>query len=78
MSTFEKVQAALASQLNIKKERITPETVIKKDLGADSLDLVEILMAFEDEYKINFDEESIERMQTVADVVKIIDELGIK
>ncbi len=73
MNTFEKVACMLAEKCNVAKEKITPESEIVKDLGADSLDVVEMLMDLESEFGIEIDEESANGLKTVQDVVNIID-----
>ena len=70
---FEKIQELLAQQLNIDKEKITENSEIIKDLGADSLDIVEMLMALEDKFGIEVSEEEAVNLKTVGDIVKVID-----
>jgi acyl carrier protein len=62
----------VASQLGGNKEQITRETSFINDLGADSLDTVELVMEFEDEFEINIPDEDAEKIQTVGDAVKYI------
>ncbi len=69
---FEKIAGILAEQLEIDVETITPETRITEDLNADSLDVVEMLMAVEDEFEVHIPDEEIENMKTVGDVVDYI------
>lgn len=69
---FEKVAEILAEQLDADKETITAETRIAEDLNADSLDVVELLMAIEDEFEIEIPDEDIETMKTVGDVAEYI------
>lgn len=71
--TFEKVQKLLAEQLNIAPEKITAESRVIDDLGADSLDVVEMLMVLEDEFNITVNDEESVNMKTVGDIVKLID-----
>ncbi len=66
---FEKVVAMLSEQLNVAADKIKPESKIAEDLGADSLDRVELLMALEDEYGITIPEEDVDNLSTVQDVV---------
>ena len=66
---FDKVQAILSRQLRIPAEKIQPESRIKKDLGADSLDILQLLMKIEDEYGIVIPDEELATFDTVADVV---------
>ena len=72
---FEKVQAMLAEALNIPVEKITPDAEIVKDLGADSLDLIELLTQLEDEHGIVIPDEDVEGLSTVADVVAVLEKL---
>ena len=71
---FEKVQAILAKQLRIADpSTIKPESLISKDLGADSLDILQLLMKIEDEYGIVIPDEQLAGFQTVGDVVAFLD-----
>ena len=70
---LEKVKNLLASQLGIKPDRITEKSRILEDLGADSLDLVELLMTLEDEFNVTVSEEDALKLKTVADIVRIIE-----
>lgn len=71
--TEQKVVEILAKQLRVEKEKITLTTNIASDLGADSLDLVEVLMSLEDEFNISIPDEAIPGIVTVGDLVKYID-----
>lgn len=71
---FEKVRQLICDQLGKSPEKVTLETKIVGDLGADSLDVVELLMALEDEYGITLPDEVAMKLQTVGDIVKYIDE----
>ncbi len=72
---FEKVCKMLAEQLNIDAASITPEAEVVKDLGADSLDVVELMMALEDEYGITLPEADVENVKTVQDIVTMMEKL---
>ncbi len=72
--TAEKVRSILASQLDIDEEKITVNTDIADDLGADSLDLVELMMSVEEEFDISIDEDQVQKFKTVGDVARYIDE----
>ena len=72
MDTYENVVTLLADQLGLNKADITPESDIIKDLGADSLDVVQMLMAMEDEFGITVSEEDASSLKTVADIVAVI------
>ena len=73
MSTLEKVASLIAEQLNKPVEEITAEKEIVKDLGADSLDVVEMIMTLEEQFGITIPEEDAIAIKTVEDIVKIID-----
>ena len=70
----EKVFGIVAEQLQVPKEEITNDKSFIKDLLADSLDIVELVMEFEDEFKIGIPDEDYEKIQTVGDAVKYIEE----
>ena len=72
---FEKVRDMLAKQLNLKPEKITPQSDVVKDLGADSLDVVELLISLEDDYWISIPEDDIVNVKTVQDIVDMIEKL---
>ena len=69
---FEKVQEKVADQLSIDPEDVTMESSFIDDLGADSLDIVELLMALEEEFDIEIPDEEAEKLITVGDVVDYI------
>ena len=71
---FEKLRTILSHQFDVEKDTITPETNIMEDLGADSLDVVDMLMSLEDEFDVEIPDEEIEKMRTVAEVVAYIEE----
>ncbi len=73
---YEKVCKLLAEQLGISADKITPEAEVVKDLGADSLDVVELMMALEDEYGITLPENEVEGIKTVQDIVDMMERLG--
>lgn len=73
MSTFEKVRKLVAKQLRIKEEQIKQESNIVNDLGADSVDIMEMLFALEEEYKFEVGEDDALNLKTVADIVSYID-----
>ena len=72
---FEKVRAMLAKQLNIKPEVIKPESDVVKDLGADSLDVVELLISLEDNYGVSIPEDDVVNVKTVQDIVNMLEGL---
>ena len=73
-TTFDKVKKIIVEQLGVDESEVTPEASITDDLGADSLDQVELVMAFETEFNIDIPDEEAEKIKTVCDAVKRIDE----
>ena len=71
---LEKVKAILSEQFDVEEDTITPETNIADDLGADSLDVVDLLMSVEDEFEIEVPDEEVENMKTVGELVKYIED----
>ena len=69
---FEKLQAIIADVLNVPIDDITPETTFVDDLGADSLDIFQIIMGIEEEFDIEIDNEEAEKITTVQDAVEQI------
>jgi acyl carrier protein len=71
-NTFERVRGIVAQRLDIREEQITPEASLKDDLAADSLDLVEITMALEEEFEIEFGDEAmaLTTMQQIVDYIQ--------
>jgi acyl carrier protein len=72
--TVNKVKSIIAEQLGVKSEEVTPEASFVEDLGADSLDTVELVMALEEEFSIEIPDEDAEKMTTVGEAVKYIEE----
>ena len=72
---FERIKAALVAQFEVDPEKITRDTDIMNDLGADSLDFVELIMMLEDEYGVNVTDESIYEHKTVGDIADFIESL---
>jgi acyl carrier protein len=68
----EKVKKIIVDQLGVEEAEVTAEAKFIDDLGADSLDTVELVMEFEDEFEINIPDEDAEKIQTVGDAVKYI------
>ena len=77
-SIEEKVKDIIVEQLGVNPEQVTPQAKFIEDLGADSLDTVELVMAFEEEFNVEVPDEEAEKLQTVGDVVKYIEEKGSK
>lgn len=72
MGLFEKVREVVSEQLEIKYDEITAEALFLDDLGADSLDIVELIMALEERFGIAIPDEDAEKIQTVTDAVEYI------
>ena len=73
---YEKVCKMLAEQLDISVDTITPQSEVVKDLGADSLDVVELIMQLEDEYGITLPEGEVENVKTVQDIVDMMEKIA--
>ena len=71
---LEKVKAILAEQFDVEEDSITAETTIQEDLGADSLDVVDLLMSIEDEFEIEVPDTEIENIKTVGELGKYIED----
>ena len=71
---FEKIRAIIVEQLSVDESLVTLETNLMKDLEADSLDAVEIIMAIEEEYEIEIPDEEAEKFQVIGDIVKYVEE----
>ncbi|MDR2463041.1 MAG: acyl carrier protein [Verrucomicrobiales bacterium] len=70
----DKVKEIIVEQLSVNPEQVTPEAKFIEDLGADSLDVVELLMAFEEHFSIEVPDEDAEKLASVGDVLKYIEE----
>ena len=70
---LEKVKAILAEQFDVEEDSITSETTIQDDLGADSLDVVDLLMSIEDEFEVEVPDDEIENIKTVGNLVDFIE-----
>lgn len=73
-SVFDKVKAIIVEQLSVEEEEITMESTFVEDLGADSLDIVELVMAFEEEFDMEIPDEDAEKIKRVGDAVKYIED----
>lgn len=71
---FEKVKAILSEQFDVEEDSITSDTSIADDLGADSLDVVDLLMSIEDEFEFEVPDEEIDNIKTVGELVKYIED----
>ena len=74
MATFERVKKVVVDQLDVDEEQVTGEASFVEDLGADSLDTVELIMALEEEFDIEIPDEDAEKISTVGDAVRYIDD----
>ena len=72
---YEEVKTILARQLRIAPERVTLDAQIKRDLGADSVDILQLLMRLEDDYGIVIPDQELAKFETVGDVVTFLDSL---
>ncbi|HSV75026.1 MAG TPA: acyl carrier protein [Chthonomonadales bacterium] len=73
MSTFDRIKKVIVEQLEVSEDEVTPEAAFMEDLGADSLDIVELVMAFEEEFEIEIPDEDQEKIRTVSDAVSYVD-----
>ena len=74
----DKVKEIIVNELGVEPEKVTPQASFVKDLGADSLDTVELVMAFEEEFGIEIPDEDAEKLQTVGDAVNYLKEKGVE
>ncbi|WP_337400944.1 acyl carrier protein [Ruminococcus sp.] len=70
---LEKVKAILAEQFDVEEDKITADTDLQEDLGADSLDVVDLLMSIEDEFGVEVPDDEIENIKTVGSLVSYIE-----
>lgn len=75
---LEKMKTMIAEQLGVNAEEITEESKFKEDLGADSLDLFELVMALEDEYSVEIPAEDLENLLSVGDVMEYLKGKGVE
>ena len=71
--TFDKLKEIIADQLSVDEEKITMEASITEDLGADSLDVVDLISVIEDEFDLEIPEEAVDSIKTVGDIVNYIE-----
>jgi acyl carrier protein len=71
---FDKVKSIIVDQLDVDEDKVTLNSNIQDDLGADSLDIVDLVMSFEDEFDLEIPDDQVENIKTVGDVVKYIEE----
>ena len=72
MAVADKVKSIIVEQLGVDEEEVTPDASFVEDLGADSLDTVELVMAFEEEFGIEIPDDAAEKIQTVGDAIGFI------
>lgn len=71
---FDKVKKIIGDQLDVEEDKVTEAASITDDLGADSLDVVDLVMSFEEEFDIEIPDDQVEKIKTVGDIVKFIEE----
>jgi acyl carrier protein len=76
-STESRVKEIIINELGVEPEKVTSQASFVEDLGADSLDTVELVMAFEEEFGIEIPDEDAEQLQTVGDAIKYLQEKGV-
>ena len=74
MDIFEQVKKILCDQLDLEEEQVNEDSEVIDDLGADSLDIVDLVMTLEDEFDIEIPDDQVEKIKTVGDIVKFIEE----
>ncbi|MCR5707580.1 acyl carrier protein [Ruminococcus sp. YRD2003] len=70
---FDKLKEIIVEQLGVEEDAVTPEANIQEDLGADSLDIVDLIQTIEDEYDLSIPDEAVEEIKTVNDIVNYIE-----
>ena len=79
MADYEaKIKEIIINELGVEADKVTPEASFVEDLGADSLDTVELVMAFEEEFGIEIPDEDAEQLQTVGDAIKYMKSKGVE
>ena len=71
---FEKVRDILVDQLDVEEEKVTMDASITDDLGADSLDVVDLVMSLEEEFDVEIPDNQVEKLKTVGDIVRYIED----
>ena len=77
MALFEKVRDVIVRELSVPESKVSEEATFDGDLSADSLDVVELVMALEDEFDVEIPEEDAEKIQTVGDAVRYLESKGV-
>lgn len=75
---LEKIKQIIAEKLNVSEDEINEDTVLTDDLGADSLDIAELVMGFEDEYDVELPIEKLENITTVRDIIELMKKMGVE
>ena len=70
---FEKIKGLVVDQLDVDEEKVTEDASITEDLGADSLDVVDLVMSIEEEFDMEIPDDAVEKIKTVGDIVKYIE-----
>nr|MBC7246092.1 acyl carrier protein [Chloroflexota bacterium] len=78
MTVFERVKKIIVEQLGVDESKVVPEARFREDLGADSLDLVELIMAFEEEFGGTISDEEAQQIKTVGEAVAYLEAHGLK
>jgi len=73
MAILDKIKEIVAEQLDVEHEKVVPEASFVDDLGADSLDLTELIMAMEDEFGMEIDDDEAQKLRTVQDVISYVE-----
>ena len=71
---FEKIREIICDQLELDEDQVTMDSILLEDLGADSIDLADLVMTFEDEFNMEISDEALENIKTVSDIVKYVEE----
>ncbi len=71
---FDKVKSIIVDQLDVEEDKVTQSASITDDLGADSLDVVDLVMSFEEEFDLEIPDEQVAKIKTVGDIVKFIED----
>lgn len=74
MDKEQKIKEIIADQLGVEVDKLTPDAKFVEDLGADSLDVVELIMSFEEEFNVEIPDEDAEKIKTVGDVINYLNE----
>lgn len=75
---LERIKQIIAEKLNVSEDEITEDTNLMDELGADSLDIAELIMGFEDEYDVELPVEKLENISTVRDIMELMKKMGVE